>query len=243
MAPSAPRHFNTTLRRQAWPTRVDTVITREQRRQPPAPQGRVKPVTMEKATMRTSAPLSQLRLLASLPVERAVEQAASVLTALSHDPLLYQRRILPLLSQPVDPAPISIVPLSDAAEAVSVQLFVWLPGAATQIHDHSSWGAVGCVVGSLLEERYTRLDDGARSNYARLRKAWRRVWTPVDGVSTFLPYAEGIHRVGNPSPALAVSLHCYGPPGGIDGRDYDPNRDFVCDRLHERHEAGPSLFQ
>ena len=44
----------------------------------------------------------------------------------------------------------------------------------------------------------------------------------------------GIHRVGDPHPEAAVSVHLYGPRmGEADGRDYDPSRDYVCDRLED----------
>jgi hypothetical protein len=48
-----------------------------------------------------------------------------------------------------------------------------------------------------------------------------------------LPYEGGIHRVGNTTAKPAISIHLYGPRlGEIDGRDYGPSRDYVCDR-HE----------
>ena len=113
----------------------------------------------------------------------------------------------------------------------SLQVFVWPPGSATRIHDHSSWGAFCCVAGSLSEERYERLDDGARPDQARLRKLWRRVWEKERGISTVLPHDGGVHRVGNPGEGTAVSVHLYGPRmGEIDGRDYDLSPNHVCDR-------------
>ncbi len=88
------------------------------------------------------------------------------------------------------------------------------------------------MVGSVLEERYDRLDDGSQPNHARLKKVWQLWWSKEDGASTVLPYEGGIHRVGNPSESPAISMHLYGPPiGEVDGRDYDPYRNFVCDRL------------
>jgi hypothetical protein len=58
----------------------------------------------------------------------------------------------------------------------------------------------------------------------------RRVWRAGD-VSTLRPYAGGIHRVANPTAAATYSVHLYGPRLGLlDGRDYDPDRDYVCDR-------------
>jgi len=113
----------------------------------------------------------------------------------------------------------------------SLQVFVWPPGTATMIHDHSSWGAFCCVVGSVFEQRYERADDGSLPDYARLKELWRLEWSREDGISTVLPCERGIHRVGNPTEAPAISVHLYGPRlGEIDGRDYDPSQNYVCDR-------------
>jgi hypothetical protein len=102
------------------------------------------------------------------------------------------------------------------------------------IHDHSSWGAYACAAGTVLEERYERLDDGSRHEHARLEEVWQLPWSPRDGASTVLPGGGGIHRVGNPYGEAAVSVHLYGPrTGEVDGRDYDPSRDYVCDRLED----------
>ena len=87
------------------------------------------------------------------------------------------------------------------------------------------------MAGSVLEERYERLDDGSRLNHASLKKAWQLSWSRGDGVSTVLPHDEGIHRVGNLGGETAISVHLYGPKiGAFDGRDYDTSRDYVCDR-------------
>lgn len=113
----------------------------------------------------------------------------------------------------------------------SLQVFVWPPGTATRIHDHSSWGAYACALGSIFEERYERLDDGSLRDHARLKKSWERVWNEGDGASTVLPYDGGIHSIGNPGEQTVISVHLYGPQmSDIDGRDYDPSRDYVCDR-------------
>jgi hypothetical protein len=109
-------------------------------------------------------------------------------------------------------------------------LFLWPPGAATPIHDHTGWGVYCCAAGTLLEERYRRLDDGSRPNHARLRLAWQRRWGRGD-CTQLLPYEGGIHRVTNPGDKPAWSVHLYGPRQGLlDGRDYDPTHDYVCDR-------------
>jgi hypothetical protein len=113
----------------------------------------------------------------------------------------------------------------------SLQVFVWAPGSKTPIYDHTSWGAYSCVAGSVLEDRYERLDDGTQLNRAHLRHSWRRELHCTDRASTVAPYAGGIHRISNPSSRPAVSAHLYGPRlGRLDGRDYDPSHDYVCDR-------------
>ena len=75
------------------------------------------------------------------------------------------------------------------------------------------------------------LDDGSRPDHARLKQLWQLAWSKEDGISTMLPYDGGIHRVGNPDTGSAISVHLYGPRlGKVDGRDYYPSQNYVCDR-------------
>lgn len=123
--------------------------------------------------------------------------------------------------------------------SLSALVFVWPPGTGTKVHDHSSWGALRPLFGTVLEERYERLDDGTVADHARLQKAWESLWSRQDGASTVLPYDGGIHRISNPGTTTAVTVHLYGPREAIDGRDYDPSRDYVCDRRDpDDEEAG-----
>jgi predicted metal-dependent enzyme (double-stranded beta helix superfamily) len=170
------------------------------------------------------------------------EDAGAALADLASEPAFLGTQILPLLSQvPRLMGPYIAQTYGSQEDSACLQVFVWPAGATTPIHDHTSWGAYHCVVGSLLEERYERLDNGARPNTAHLRKLWRRTWSRQDGVSTLQPYEDGIHRVANPGSRPAISMHLYGPRLGVlDGRDYDPSRDFVCDRL-EKERLAPRL--
>lgn len=161
-----------------------------------------------------------------------LQQAVPVLTRLVRERAFWESSILPFTKQAAR-ARDWYLAYSYAGEngSYSLQIFVWPPGSKTQIHDHSSCGAFCCVVGCLLEERYERLDQGCQPGRARLRKVWQRVWERGEGISTLLPLEGGIHRVGNPSEHKAISVHLYGPRfGEVDGRDYDPSRDYVCDR-------------
>jgi predicted metal-dependent enzyme (double-stranded beta helix superfamily) len=170
-----------------------------------------------------------------LPVELALREATPILSRLVRDSNFLDSRVLPLLEEAGRAEDWYVAYRHDDPErSYSLQAFVWPPGSTTKIHDHSSWGAFCCVVGSVLEERYERADNGSLRNRARLRKLWRLEWRREDGVSTVLPYERGVHRVGNPTEEPAISVHLYGPRlGEIDGRDYDPSQNYVCDRLED----------
>jgi predicted metal-dependent enzyme (double-stranded beta helix superfamily) len=175
---------------------------------------------------------NELPKLAELSTETALRLAVRFLVRLVEDPAFLENEILPVLRD-AQGAKEWYVARRYAAEdgSYSLQIFAWPPGSKTKIHDHSSWGAYRCFVGSVVEERYERLDDGSLPDHARLNKAWQLSWSPEDGASTVLPGDGGIHRVSNSGESTAVSVHLYGPRmGEIDGRDYDPSQDYVCDR-------------
>jgi hypothetical protein len=171
-----------------------------------------------------------------LPPEPALRDAVTILTHLAGDPGFLARRVLPLVEEAKRAEDWYVGYRHDGlARSCSLQIFVWPSGSQTKIHDHCSWGAFCCVVGSVLEERYGRTDDGTLPDHARLKKLWQLEWRKGDGISTVLPLDGGIHRVGNPKGEPAITLHLYGPRlGEIDGRDFEPSRDYICDRTEER---------
>jgi predicted metal-dependent enzyme (double-stranded beta helix superfamily) len=171
-----------------------------------------------------------------LPPEMALRESIPILSRLVRDPDFLDSHVLPLLEESSGTKDWYVAYCHDDPDSsYSLQVFVWPPGSATRIHDHSCWGAFCCVVGSVLEERYERADEGSLPDYARLKKLWRLEWRREDGISTVLPYERGIHRVGNPTQKVAISVHLYGPRlGEIDGRDYDPSQNYVCDRPEDR---------
>ncbi len=177
----------------------------------------------------------ELRKISELPTESALPQAAAFLADLVKAPDFVASEILPLLEEARGREEWYVARRLDAEDgSFSLQAFVWPPGTGTKIHDHASWGAYACAAGSVLEERYERLDDGKRPDHARLEKSWQLWWSPDDGASTVQPGNGGIHRVGNPGDETAISVHLYGPRlEEVDGRDYDPSRDHVCDRLED----------
>lgn len=161
-----------------------------------------------------------------------LQRAVALLGNPAGKTLFFESLISPVLGRAEKAEDWYVASSHGSSDGSSVQVFVWPPGTGTRVHDHSSWGAFRCVSGSVLEVRYARRDDGSKIEHARLRESWRRLWGRKDGASTVLPYAGGIHRLYNPGDETAISVHLYGPQKGeIDGRDYDPFRDYVCDRL------------
>lgn len=179
-------------------------------------------------------PRSTTPIIYDLSQGPALQDAVASLLRLSGDPGFLEAHVLPLLGEARRAGSWYVAHRSEQGPC-SLQIFVWPTGSATRVHDHSSWGAFSCLAGTIIEERYERLDDGRTPEHARLRRLWRLEWRRQDGVSTILPYEGGIHRLANPTGEPTVSVHLYGPRmGEIDGRDYEPSRDYVCDRVENR---------
>jgi Cysteine dioxygenase type I len=179
---------------------------------------------------------NHLQSISELPTELALQKAAPFLVSLVKDPTFFEGEIRPLLEEARGAEGDWYVAHSYGGKdhTYCLQVFIWPPSAETKIHDHSSWGVYCCAVGSILEERYKRLDDGSRLDHARLKKFRQRTWSKEDGASGVLPHDGGIHRVGNPGDNVAISVHLYGPrPGELDGRDYDLSCDYVSDRRED----------
>lgn len=169
--------------------------------------------------------------LASISADLAARESVSLLSHIVRDKHLLDPRLLESLGTPEGKNPYVAARWHGEDDSYALQLFVWPAGAASQIHDHSCWGAITAASGTLLEERYYRLDDGTQDNKAHLKLDWKKALSTGEDVSTLMPYDGGIHRVSNPTLRTVLSLHLYGPSGSIDGRDYDPLYDYVCDRL------------
>jgi len=179
---------------------------------------------------------NSLQKLSELPTELALQRASHLLAHLVKEPAFLEAEIRPHLEEARSTEGDWYVAKRYEGEdhSYSLQIFVWPPSTETKIHDHSSWGVYCCAVGSVLEERYERLDDGSRLDYVHLKELWQLMWSREDGVSSVLPHDGGIHRIGNPSDSVAISVHLYGPRiEGVDGRDYDLARDYVCDRQED----------
>ena len=191
--------------------------------------------------MKTAQKTYEYRIGADLPGASTLREAVSLLGRLVEGPSFLDAWIPQILDEARQADEWYVARRVDAPDrSLSMQIFVWPPGTGTRIHDHAAWGALRPVVGSVLEKRYERLDDGSVHEHARLKQSWELTWTREDGASTVLPYDGGIHSISNPGDRTAITVHLYGPRQEIDGRDYDPSRDYVCDRYDEEPEPGPA---
>lgn len=99
----------------------------------------------------------------------------------------------------------------------SVVSLVWLPGQETPIHDHVTWCVPAVHQGREAEVHYDGVSDGEGAVADRGREG-RRVDYLVEkarseyrpGDVTALTPPGDIHRVRNPGPEKAISIHVYG---------------------------------
>ncbi|HWU12507.1 MAG TPA: cysteine dioxygenase [Caulobacter sp.] len=92
----------------------------------------------------------------------------------------------------------------DPAGRFSVVSFVWAPGQATPVHDHTVWGLVGVLRGAELSQSYERRGDAL----AATGQVHRLEAGQVEAVS---PTIGDIHRVANAfEDQVSISIHVYG---------------------------------
>jgi len=92
----------------------------------------------------------------------------------------------------------------DPEARFSVVSFVWGPGQATPIHNHTVWGLIGVLRGAELSQAYEILGGSLspRGGLQRLKPG------EVEAVS---PAIGDIHRVANAfGDRVSVSIHVYG---------------------------------
>ena len=94
---------------------------------------------------------------------------------------------------------------ADALGRFSVVSFVWGPGQATPIHDHTVWGLIGMLRGAEDSQAYARTADG---RWAPQGAPHRLQPGQVEAVS---PTIGDVHRVSNAwDGRTSISIHVYG---------------------------------
>ncbi len=100
----------------------------------------------------------------------------------------------------------------------SVLALVWRPGQFTPVHDHVTWCVFGVIQGVEQEQLYALDVDGKYLVAAGCST------NHTGDVGGFAPPGD-IHRVQNPGPDVAISIHVYGTDilklGSSVRREYD----------------------
>lgn len=97
---------------------------------------------------------------------------------------------------------------ADPAGRFCVLGLVWPPGCVTPVHAHLAWCALGLHTGVLEEETFGAWREGETGPGALVAT---RAMAPGE---TCCDASDGrfVHRLANPSPGFAMSLHIYGVP-------------------------------
>ncbi|MEJ2814558.1 cysteine dioxygenase [Caulobacter sp. CCG-8] len=104
----------------------------------------------------------------------------------------------------------------DSRERFSVVSFVWGPGQATPVHDHTVWGLVGVLRGAELSQRFARRADA----FAAIGPVHRLERGEIEAVS---PTVGDVHQVTNAfDDRVSISIHVYGGNiGAVKRSTYD----------------------
>jgi 3-mercaptopropionate dioxygenase len=108
---------------------------------------------------------------------------------------------------------------ADPQQRFSVVSFVWGPGQATPIHDHTVWGLIGVLRGAEIAESFERHGDGV------LRQSGEEIRLETGAVEAVSPRIGDIHRVRNAyDDRVSVSIHVYGANiGAVERSTYTPD--------------------
>jgi 3-mercaptopropionate dioxygenase len=129
----------------------------------------------------------------------------------------------------------------DPLERFSVVSFVWGPGQATPVHDHTVWGIIGVLRGAELSRRFTRTESGGGLLTGQAEERLER--GAVEAVS---PTIGDIHAIANAVPdGVSISIHVYGGNiGAISRSVFDPAtgaaKEFISGYANE---ATPNLWR
>lgn len=94
---------------------------------------------------------------------------------------------------------------ADSTERFSVVSFVWGPGQATPVHDHTVWGLIGMLRGAEYSQGY------ALDAQGRAQPQGEAVRLDAGRVEAVSPTVGDLHRVHNAhADRVSISIHVYG---------------------------------
>ncbi|MFM9926040.1 cysteine dioxygenase [Variovorax sp. H27-G14] len=94
---------------------------------------------------------------------------------------------------------------ADSTERFSVVSFVWGPGQATPVHDHTVWGLIGMLRGAEYSQGYEVDAEGQAQLHGQ------SVRLEAGDVQAVSPLIGDLHRVHNAhADRVSISIHVYG---------------------------------
>jgi predicted metal-dependent enzyme (double-stranded beta helix superfamily) len=149
-------------------------------------------------------------------VPQALEVGGELLGHLVIDPGWCQGILKKLILEPdyLNQQPVSVYPNEimlhrSPDRSFSILAYIWEPHSPSPVHDHGSWGIVGCLIQPVRERKYRRLDNGQVEGFAELEETSSTVIEP-GGISTVLPLNKGIHQMGAVNDQVAITVGVYG---------------------------------
>ena len=123
---------------------------------------------------------------------------------------------------------------ADPKGRFTVMGIIWGPGAKTPVHDHETWGVVGCYEGPVMAVNYTYDAEGCA-----LRDSGKLEIGRGTVVGIVPPRLENIHHMENPAGQAKMTIHTYGDPAKL-CRVYNPENasTSTCEMtFHHGHDA------
>lgn len=94
---------------------------------------------------------------------------------------------------------------ADSLERFSIVSFVWGPGQATPIHNHTTWGLIGMLRGSEFSQGFELSADG------KLTQSGDAIQLQPGSVEAVSPDIGDVHQVRNAfDDRVSISIHVYG---------------------------------
>ena len=94
---------------------------------------------------------------------------------------------------------------ADPEDRFSVVSFVWGPGQATPIHNHTVWGVIGVIQGAEIDQRYEITLDGVPTPVGQEERL------NCGDIGFVSPTIGDVHRVSNAfADRVSISIHAYG---------------------------------
>lgn len=89
----------------------------------------------------------------------------------------------------------------------TIQIFPWEAHSSTPVHDHGTWGIIGVYYNELFISEY----DMNQINHSSYEINVNKEYLAKEGNLCYvLPPHDEIHKVGNQTDSLSISIHVYG---------------------------------